>query len=95
MQGQKKTLSSFRDRLYTSKTLAEIQFGEYLRNLTEELRYLHGRADITVQVFTEEIVLGLDTAIPLGLIANELSSLLPTRVNRRYNRHASFGLIWF
>ncbi|MBV9937817.1 MAG: sensor histidine kinase, partial [Acidobacteriaceae bacterium] len=31
-----------------------------------------GRAEISVQVFTEDIVLGMDMAIPLGLIANEL-----------------------
>jgi two-component sensor histidine kinase len=60
------------ERLYTSATLTDIHFGEYLRNLTEELRRLHGRAEIAVQVLTEDIVLGMDTAIPLGLIANGL-----------------------
>jgi two-component sensor histidine kinase len=60
------------ERLYTSATLTDIHFGEYLRNFTEELRRLHGRAEIAVQVLTEDIVLGMDTAIPLGLIANEL-----------------------
>src|SRR4051794_40302022 len=36
------------------------------------LRGLHGRPEVAVQVSTDDIVLGLDTAIPLGLIANEL-----------------------
>jgi PAS domain S-box-containing protein len=65
-------IARLHETLYASSNLAEINFGEYLQHLTNELQHLQGRAEITVQAFTEDIVLGMDTAIPLGLIANEL-----------------------
>jgi two-component sensor histidine kinase len=65
-------IARLHETLYPSSNLAELHFGEYLRHLTNELQRLQGRAEITVQVFTDDIVLGMDTAIPLGLIANEL-----------------------
>ncbi|MBV8708256.1 MAG: PAS domain S-box protein [Acidobacteriaceae bacterium] len=65
-------IARLHESLYASSNLAELNFGEYLRDLTNELQHLQGRAEISVQVFTEDIVLGMDMAIPLGLIANEL-----------------------
>jgi PAS domain S-box-containing protein len=65
-------IARLHETLYASSNLAEINFGEYLQHLTNELQRLHSRAEISVQVFTDDIVLGMDTAIPLGLIANEL-----------------------
>jgi two-component sensor histidine kinase len=70
--GRVQAIARLHETLYASDTLAEVNFGEYLQHLTDELRHLHGRAEIIVQVFTDDIVLGMDTAIPLGLIANEL-----------------------
>jgi two-component sensor histidine kinase len=70
--GRVQAIARLHEALYASETLAEVNFGEYLRHLTNELQHLHGRAEITVEVFTEDMVLGMDTAIPLGLIANEL-----------------------
>ena len=70
--GRVQAIARLHETLYASDTLAEINFGEYLQHLTNELQCLHGRAEITVQVFTDDIVLSMDTAIPLGLIANEL-----------------------
>jgi two-component sensor histidine kinase len=65
-------IARLHETLYTSGNLAEINFGEYLQQLAQELQRLHGREEITIQVFTDDIVLSMDTAIPLGLIANEL-----------------------
>jgi two-component sensor histidine kinase len=65
-------IARLHETLYTSQNLAEIDFGEYLQQLTHELQRLQGREEIAVEVFTDDIVLGMDTAVPLGLIANEL-----------------------
>jgi two-component sensor histidine kinase len=65
-------IARLHETLYTSQNLAEIDFGEYLQQLARELQRLQGGEKITLQVFTDDIVLGMDTAIPLGLIANEL-----------------------
>lgn len=70
--GRIQAIARLHETLYASENLAEIHFGEYLQHLTNELQQLHSRAEITMQVFTEDMVLGMDTAIPLGLIANEL-----------------------
>jgi len=70
--GRVQAIARLHQALYKSENLTEIDFGEYIEQLTNELRDLHSRAEITVQVFTEDIVLGMDAAIPFGLIANEL-----------------------
>jgi two-component sensor histidine kinase len=71
-KGRVKAIARVHETLYASDNLAELNFGEYLRHLTKELEDLHSRAEIALQVFTDDIVLSMDTAIPLGLIANEL-----------------------
>ena len=70
--GRVRTIARLHERLYTSVNLAEIEFGEYLRALTDELRQLHDRPGITVHVHTEHVIVDFETAIALGLIANEL-----------------------
>jgi PAS domain S-box-containing protein len=70
--GRVQAIARLHETLYASETLAEIQFGEYLQNLARELSQVHGRSDVTVQVSTDDMVLSMDVAIPLGLIAHEL-----------------------
>ena len=70
--GRVRTIGRLHERLYASINLAEIEFGEYLRALTDELRELHERPEITVDVHTEHVIVDFETAIALGLIANEL-----------------------
>ena len=70
--GRVRTIARLHERLYTSINLAEIEFGEYLRALTDELRELHDRPEITVHVQTEHVIVDFEVAIALGLIANEL-----------------------
>ena len=52
--------------------LSELEFGASLRRLTAQIQDMYGRPDVTVDIQVEEIPLGLETAVPLGLIANEL-----------------------
>ena len=64
------------DKLYRSDDLAGIGFDEYLKELSTHLvrTYSINPGAVTVQVEAADVRLGLDTAIPCGLLANELVS---------------------
>jgi two-component sensor histidine kinase len=63
-------------KLYQSKNLAGIESNEYLKDLTSNLLVSYGVSDsqIRLAVVAEGIMLGMDTAVPCGLIVNELVS---------------------
>jgi len=72
-QGRVQAIARIHERLYASDDLAEVEFGSYLANLTEELVALHAAADrVSCQINVEDLVLNIEQAIPLGLIANEI-----------------------
>lgn len=62
------------ERLYCSKNLSHIDFGQYIRDLAAELlqTYSVNSRSIALQVNANGILLNLKTAIPCGLIINEL-----------------------
>jgi PAS domain S-box-containing protein len=71
-----KSMALVHEQLYQGGDLSSIDFAAYLGQLTHHLREVHGevaeRAPIIVQA--EPVQLGLETAVPLGLIVNELVS---------------------
>ncbi len=63
-------------KLYQSNDLARIDFAEYVRSLIADL-FRSYKADydlITLKINIDDVFLGVDTAIPCGLIINELVS---------------------
>jgi PAS domain S-box-containing protein len=64
------------EKLYQSNDLARIDFTEYLRELTDNLASMLGAKlrNIVFKLNCSSIQLGIDTAIPCGLIINELVS---------------------
>ena len=62
------------EMLYRSESPAQIDFRDYLRNLTEHLMNSYGAVARRIRITSEiaPVSLGLDTAIPGGLIINEL-----------------------
>jgi PAS domain S-box-containing protein len=68
------SMALIHERLYQSRDLAEIDFAEYVRSLVSMLVYSHRPANMELRsrVDIESISLDLDTAIPVGLIVNEL-----------------------
>ena len=64
------------EKLYQSDDLAKIDFTDYLRELTDNLASMLGAhmRNIVFQLKTADVHLGIDTAIPCGLIINELVS---------------------
>ncbi len=59
-------------KLYQSDNLGFIDFGEYLESLSSDLLSMYGNIGIGIEVECPGILVDLDTAIPLGLIVNEL-----------------------
>lgn len=63
-------------KLYQSKDLSRIDFSEYIRQLLAHLFqvYKTDNNTISLKLQTQNIKIGVDTAIPCGLIINELVS---------------------
>ncbi|MDI1321022.1 MAG: CHASE3 domain-containing protein [bacterium] len=73
-QGRIKAMGLIHEMLYHSPNLARIDFGDYLRHLTQlmsQSNVLHAGA-VTIEVTAEKTILGIDSAVPLALIVNEL-----------------------
>ncbi len=59
------------EKLYQSKDLARINFGDYLQDLTTNLFYaLGGGRSIALRVEAEDIFVTVNTAIPCGLLGH-------------------------
>ncbi len=71
-----RSMAFIHEKLYQSKNLSRIEFGGYIKSLVESLRqsYQKERSRVHARLETEEIFLDIQTAIPCGLIVNELVS---------------------
>ena len=71
-----KSMAFIHKQLYQSKNLAHIDFASYVRSLTKNLltSYRTNGNEISLDVCVDDIFLALDSAIPCGLIINELVS---------------------
>ncbi|MBI4847798.1 MAG: HAMP domain-containing protein [Nitrospirae bacterium] len=71
-----RSMSLIHEKLYHSNDLANIDFGDYIKSLANGLLMFYGtnNGNISLNIEAEEIGLAIDTAIPCGLIINELVS---------------------
>lgn len=71
-----RTMALIHEQLYQSTNLASIDFQAYVPTLTDYLRSSYSNLShaVTLKLELEPITLGIDTAIPCGLIINELVS---------------------
>jgi two-component sensor histidine kinase len=69
-----RSMALIHEKLYESKSLARVDLPEYLRSLTSLLvcTYAVGRGPVRLDLDLAQASVGIDAAIPLGLIANEL-----------------------
>lgn len=70
------SMSIIHEELHKSEDTTSIDFAAYLRKLTSELLYSYRIENEKVHLFldVDHTFLGIDTAIPLGIIINELFS---------------------
>ena len=71
-----KSMALIHERLYQSKDLSNIDFGEYVNDLTSYLAstYKTNTSDIELKVDIIKLNLSIEQSIPIGLIINELVS---------------------
>ena len=67
-----KAMSVIHDKLYKFYNVSEINIGEYLEHIAQELQILQGSSLITIQVSSEEIILDVEKALLIGLMVSEM-----------------------
>lgn len=75
-QRRVRSMALIHEKLYRSKNLAEIDFGDYIRDLVTALlrAQINGQATVNCHVEAAPVFLPLGVAMPCGLILNELVS---------------------
>jgi PAS domain S-box-containing protein len=73
-QNRAKSMALIHERLYQSTDLKRINFGDYIRTLGTDLFYTYVRDPslITLNMDVDDLMLDINTIVPLGLIVNEL-----------------------
>ncbi|MBE9042271.1 PAS domain S-box protein [Oscillatoriales cyanobacterium LEGE 11467] len=73
-QNRLQTMALIHEQLYKSTDLATIDFTEYVRNLVNNLYYSYNTTggEIDVSIKADSLLVNLETAIPCGLLINEL-----------------------
>ncbi len=72
-----KSVALIHQRLQQSKDTVSVELGEYIRDLTTVLLHSRGRENPVVKLnldLEKNVLIGIDTAVPCGLIVNELVS---------------------
>jgi two-component sensor histidine kinase len=69
-----KTMALIHEKLYQSHDIAKIEFGDYIKSLLIHLQQAHREALARIRITTDvqTMYFDIDTAIPAGLIINEL-----------------------
>jgi hypothetical protein len=75
-QSRIKAIALIHEKLYRSEDIERVDFIEYVTDLISDLIRTYGvhRKDVTVHTDIENFSLGVDAAVPCGLIINELIS---------------------
>lgn len=75
-QNRVRSMALIHEKLYQAQDQARVDVAEYIQNLTSHLfhTYRSQASNVKLQVVVEQLYLGIDTAMPCGLIINELMS---------------------
>lgn len=73
-QSRIRSMAIIHENLYLSSDISHINFKDYIENLVSDTLYTFGVeiSSININLNIEEFELNMETAIPLGLIINEL-----------------------
>ena len=67
-----KAMSVIHDKLYTFYNVSEIDIGEYLEHIAQELQILQGSPTIRIIVESEQVILDVEKALLIGLMVSEM-----------------------
>jgi two-component sensor histidine kinase len=75
-QNRVMSIALVHEKLYQSKSLAEIEYHDYLKKIAENLLQSYGipPGKVRIEIHGENIVLPIGRAIPISLMINELLS---------------------
>jgi two-component system, sensor histidine kinase PdtaS len=75
-QNRIRSMALVHEKLYQSSDLSRVDFSDYIQSLASLLMRSYGADNKTIQLCIEagEVYLSIETAVPCGLIANELIS---------------------
>lgn len=75
-RGRVKSMAMIHEKLYHSDDLGKLNIEDYLKNLVTDIlkSYRDVSSEITAKFDIEKVFLNIDTAIPMGLLVNELVS---------------------
>lgn len=75
-QGRVRSMSLIHQKLYEHEDLKSIPFGEYIIELVNEIKSSFGdeAAKVAVHINADEAYFDVESAVPLGLIINELTT---------------------
>jgi len=67
-----KAIALVHEKIYNNKNLSSIGSVAYFHDLAESVKYTFHRLQVQIQIQAEDIELDISTAVPLGLLVNEL-----------------------
>ena len=75
-QSRIRSMALVHDKLYRSENLAQINFADYIRDLSDYLYSIFWKLtqDVEIDILADDIFMNIDLAVPCGLILNELIS---------------------
>ena len=73
-QNRVRAMARIHEHLYRSQDLARVDMAEYVEGVVDYLSQSYGVYTIALQIDVSDVALDIDTAIPCGLIINELVS---------------------
>lgn len=75
-QHRVKSMALVHEKLYQSEDMVSVDFSDYVKNLVDYLlqSYSLDSRKVSLKLDVEKVFLGMDTAVPLGIIVNELVS---------------------
>ncbi len=71
-QNRVKSMALVHEKIYQSEDLSSINYKEYMEQLTEYLFTTHKQPNVTYSIDSDDINMSIDSAIPAGIIINEL-----------------------
>lgn len=69
-----RSMSMVHEKLYLSGNISQINLAEYIQGISREIMasYPGGESRISMHVTSDELFIGIDQAIPCGLVVNEI-----------------------
>ncbi len=68
------SMAMIHEMLYQSKDINRVNLSDYIKNLVTTLSHSYGKSNVGIIMDVEETYLNIETAVPCGLIINELVS---------------------